>query len=80
MSDVSLQVNGKRLCVAAGTTVASALMLAGEPCRISVTGEPRSALCGMGICYECRAMVNGIAHYRSCQLACAEGMVVTTQC
>lgn len=79
MPEVTLQVNGKRLRVADGTTVASALLLTGEPCRISVSGEPRSALCGMGICYECRAVVNGVAHYRTCQLACRDGMVVTTQ-
>jgi sarcosine oxidase subunit alpha len=58
------------------STVSAALLQAGVPCRRSVTGEPRTALCGMGICFECRATVNGGPHRRTCQLICSEGMVV----
>jgi sarcosine oxidase subunit alpha len=75
---VSVQLNGKSLNVAEGTSVAAALLLAGQPSRISVTGEPRTALCGMGICFECRAIVNGIEHQRTCQLLCEHGMTVET--
>lgn len=62
--------------VPAGTTVAAALLIAGGIFRRSVGGEARSALCGMGICYECRATVDGRAHQRTCQLPCREGMRV----
>jgi hypothetical protein len=75
---VALTLNGARHQVPAGTTVAVALMLAGQPCRISVSGEPRVALCGMGVCFECRAEVDGMAHMRTCQLICEEGMTVET--
>jgi sarcosine oxidase subunit alpha len=71
-------VNGKRLEVAVGTSVAAAMVLAQEPCRFSVIGEPRAPLCGMGICMECRATVNGVPHMRTCQLVCAPGMEVVT--
>ena len=64
--------------MAAGASVAAAVMLAGEPCRFSVSGEARGPLCGMGICMECRATVDGVPHRRTCQLACAEGMEVVT--
>jgi sarcosine oxidase subunit alpha len=74
----SITVNGKEMRVAEGTSVAAALMMAGETCRISTTGEPRGPLCGMGICMECRATVNGIAHSRTCQLICAAEMQVVT--
>ncbi len=74
----SITVNGKPMQVTAGTCVAAAVMLAGEPCRFSVSGEARGPLCGMGICMECRATVNGIPHRRTCQLVCAEGMEVVT--
>lgn len=80
MTEITLQVNGEQIHVAQGTTVAAAMLLACAPCRLSVTGEPRQALCGMGICYECRAMVNGVPHARTCQLDCEQGMVVHTQC
>jgi sarcosine oxidase subunit alpha len=79
MSDgFSITVNGKTMRVREGTSVAVAVMMAKEPCRFSVNGEPRSPLCGMGICMECRATVNGVAHQRTCQLVCAAGMEVVT--
>lgn len=77
--EVSITVNGKPVRAAAGTTVAAAMLMAGEPCRRSVTGEPRAPLCGMGICMECRVTVNGVPHQRSCQLLCISGMEVVTE-
>jgi len=77
-SPVSVVVNGKPVSVPSGTTVAVAMMIAGHTCRTSVTGEPRGPFCGMGICFECRAVVNGIPHSRSCQILCESGMDVRT--
>lgn len=76
--DTWITVNGQVVRVALGTTVAAAVMMAGEPCRFSVSGEARGPLCGMGICMECRATVNGVAHRRTCLLACTAGMEVVT--
>jgi sarcosine oxidase subunit alpha len=75
---VSIKINGKQMEVIAGTAVSAAMLQAGEPCRISVSGETRTALCGMGICFECRAVVNSVAHRRTCQLVCTDGMTVET--
>jgi len=77
-SELTLRVNGVSVSVPAGATVAVAMVMAGQPCRSSVTGEPRGPLCGMGICFECRAVVNGISHSRTCQLPCELGMEVRT--
>lgn len=77
-SEFIVRVNGVSVSVAEGATVAVAMMIAGQPCRVSVTGEPRGPLCGMGICFECRAVVNGIPHSRSCQLQCEPDMEVRT--
>lgn len=75
---LTLTLNGEALRVAPGTTVAAALLLAASHARISVTGEPRAPLCGMGICYECRVTINGISHQKSCQILCQPGMDVRT--
>jgi len=75
---MTITVNGRPVSVAEGTTVAAAVMMAGEPCRLSVHGEPRAPLCGIGICMECCATVNGVAHLRTCQLDCEPGMEVVT--
>ena len=34
--------------------------------RRSVSGEPRGVLCAMGICFECRVTLDGVAHRRAC--------------
>ena len=76
---ISLTVNGKPITVESNTTVAAAIMLAGEICRMSVTGQPRGPVCAMGICFECRASINGAAQQRTCQIHCTPGMDVRTQ-
>jgi sarcosine oxidase subunit alpha len=32
----------------------------------------------MGICFECRAVINGTAHRRTCQILCEQNMTVET--
>ncbi|HKD86091.1 MAG TPA: (2Fe-2S)-binding protein [Terriglobales bacterium] len=78
MPDVTVRVNGEAVRLPGGSTVAAALLNAGVHCRTSVNGEPRTALCGMGICLECRATVDGQPHQRTCQLVCRDGMSVET--
>jgi succinate dehydrogenase/fumarate reductase-like Fe-S protein len=75
---IVIQVDGRALEVRPGTMVAAALIAHGLSNRVSRSGEPRAALCGMGICYECRATVNGVAHQRTCMLACTHGMEIAT--
>ncbi|MGC2299188.1 MAG: (2Fe-2S)-binding protein [Acidobacteriaceae bacterium] len=75
---LALTVNGATVTVASGTTVAAAVLQAGQITRVSVSGEPRGPLCGMGICFECRVTIDGVPHQRSCQILCAPGIHVTT--
>ena len=74
-----IRVNGAKLEVPSGVTVAAALMIAGTArFRTSVTGEARGPLCGMGICFECRVTVDDEPHVKSCQTYCREGMRIET--
>ena len=73
-----IKLNGTLYDVPAQTSVAAALMNAGLAARKSIEGEARGPLCGMGICFECRVTVDGIAHERGCQLLVRDGMEVTT--
>ncbi|HEY4380623.1 MAG TPA: 2Fe-2S iron-sulfur cluster-binding protein [Acidobacteriaceae bacterium] len=75
---ISVTINGTPNRVARGTSIAAAMLLAAQPNRISITGQPRSALCGMGICFECSAVVNGTPHRRTCQIQCEPDMTVET--
>ena len=76
---VTIWINGTACTVRAGSVISAAMLVVGAPCRTSISGEPRTALCGMGTCFECRAVVDGVSHQRTCQLLCREGMRVETQ-
>ena len=75
---ITLTVNGAAVQVPSGVTVAVALTLLQEPCRVSVSGQPRGPFCAMGICYECRVTIDGIPSRLACQTLCAPGMEVRT--
>ncbi|MBT9571797.1 2Fe-2S iron-sulfur cluster-binding protein [Pseudomonas umsongensis] len=76
---LDLIMDGRALKVAAGTTVAAALALAGDGCsRTSVSGQRRAPLCGMGICQECRVTIDGRRRL-ACQTLCQQGMQVQTR-
>ncbi len=77
---IALSVNGQRVVVPEGSTVATAVTLSSTTTfRRSVTNQPRAPLCGMGICFECRVTINGQAHARSCQIVCRAGMEISTE-
>jgi hypothetical protein len=76
--EFTILVNGQSISVPPGTSVAAAILRAGAPFRRSVSGEPRSALCAMGICEECRATVNGVPNVRTCQRLVTAGIEVVT--
>ena len=74
---VELSVNGRTIAVPKGTTVLSAVAIAGVGMtRFSVTGQPRGPLCGMGICHECRVTINGQAQKRACMIESCAGMKI----
>jgi len=77
--DIILSINGKPHTVAEGTNLAVALAQAQVPhFRRSPAGQPRTAFCGMGTCFECRVTIDGRPHQRSCQVVCRDGMEVCT--
>ncbi len=76
---VSLFIDGEPYDAEAGSSVAAALLQSGRlAVRQSRRGEPRGPLCGMGICFECRLEVNGVANVRSCLKLVESGMEIRT--
>ena len=73
-----VQVDGTRVRIPVGSSVAAAL--AQQPpgrTRLSVSGQWRAPLCGMGVCHECRVMINGRERL-ACQTVCEDGMLIAT--
>lgn len=75
---ISLTINGQPVLVKPGTSVAAAILTARAASRLSPSGHPRAPFCGMGICMECRATINGAPQQPTCQLLCEPGMEVIT--
>jgi predicted molibdopterin-dependent oxidoreductase YjgC len=78
-NQVTIRIDDAEISVDTGTSVAAAIINAGKSrVRRSIHGEARGPVCGMGICYECRASIDGVPHQRTCMVMCAEGMVIKT--
>lgn len=76
-----ITIDGVPLEVAAHTSVAAAVFILHgiRGTRASVSGQPRAALCGMGVCQECRMTIDERAHVLACQTICRDGMVIRTE-
>ncbi len=78
-NSMTVYINGQPLVVAAGTSAAAALAIAGiDATHFSVTGMPRGPVCGMGICFECSATIDGRPRQRTCQIVCRPKMEIRT--
>ncbi len=80
MSDsCAITVNGVPQRVPTDVTLAAALLnLDVVAFRRDLSGAPRSPLCGMGTCFECRVTVDGMSGVRSCLELVRQGMIVET--
>ena len=77
---IHFTVDGEPWSAYPGDSVAAALYAYGKRSwRISRSGDARGLLCGMGICFDCLIMINGMPNIRACQAEVFEGMVVETQ-
>lgn len=77
---ITIIVDGESLKVAAGQSVAAALLRhRGPALRRSVRlGEPRGLFCGMGICHECLVTIDGVSSLRACVTGVRHNMKIET--
>lgn len=75
---VTVTVDGRSLHLPEGMALAAALLAAGVSTfhRSVRAGEPRGPLCLMGSCFQCVAVVDGVANTRTCRLPVRAGMVI----
>ncbi|MBI3286382.1 MAG: (2Fe-2S)-binding protein [Burkholderiales bacterium] len=74
-----VHIDGVALRVDTQLTVVAALALAGRlQTRLSLAGEARFAVCGMGVCHECRVSIDGQPQRLACQTYCRDGMQIST--
>ena len=78
---VTITVDGEELSGVAGQSIAG-VILANERLgfrRTSVHDKPRGVFCGIGVCFDCLVVVDGIEDVRACQRRAKDGDAVTTQ-
>lgn len=77
-SKIEFYFNDRSMIALEGEPIAVALLANGiqaiRTCEI--TGERRGIYCGIGHCFECRAVVDGIPNVRTCLTVVKQGMRV----
>ena len=78
---VTVTIEGQRVRVPAGESVAAAALLHGlDHTRTTpISGAPRAPLCMMGVCFECLMEIDGEANRQACLVRVAEGMQIRRQ-
>jgi D-hydroxyproline dehydrogenase subunit gamma len=77
---VSILLDGRPVRAYAGESVAAVLLAEGRTAtRTTAGGQPRGLFCGMGVCFDCLVVVDGIPNTRACMTFVAEGMDVRRQ-
>jgi len=78
---VNVTIDGTPARVAAGQSVAAAVLAQGLPWtrRTPLSDAPRAPLCMMGVCFDCLMEIDGIANRQACLVTVAEGMLIRRQ-
>ena len=77
---VTLTLDGHAVTAYEGESVATLLFAEGQlVTRLTRKGEPRGVFCGMGVCFDCLVIVDGIPNTRACVTWVREGMDVSRQ-
>lgn len=78
--EIEFECDGITIKAKDGHTIAEALLLNGvKKFRTTRNDSPRGLYCNMGVCYECRMIVNGIPNTRTCMTLATSGCKVETQ-
>ncbi|WP_306214439.1 (2Fe-2S)-binding protein [Actinoplanes sp. RD1] len=70
-----IDIAGEPVEAEEGQTVAGVLLGQGRVAwrRSARTGKARGVFCGIGVCFDCLVVVNGLRDVRACQRRVADG-------
>ena len=76
--DITFTFNGEEFSCESGQSIAAALIASSHrELRTTRFGnEARSIFCGIGICFDCVVVIDGVANQRSCLVEARPGMKV----
>jgi D-hydroxyproline dehydrogenase subunit gamma len=77
---VTILLDGEPVEAFEGETVAAVLLARGEITTRRTPGrEPRGIFCGMGVCFDCLMIVDGVPNTRACMTWVRNGLDVRFQ-
>ena len=77
---VTVTIDSRQVLAHVGETVAAVLIAEGSPAtRATRGGSPRGVYCGMGQCFDCLVVIDGIPNTRACMAWVRDGMAISHQ-
>lgn len=79
--NIEFTFNGEKIDAITGQSVAAALLAANHRTlrKTRFNNNERGVFCGIGVCFDCLVVIDGITNQRACLIEAKPGMKVQTQ-
>ena len=79
--NIEFTFDGESISAITGQSVAAALLAANQRAlrKTRFNNNERGVFCGIGVCFDCLVVIDGITNQRACLIEAGPGMKVQTQ-
>jgi aerobic-type carbon monoxide dehydrogenase small subunit (CoxS/CutS family) len=79
--NIKFTFDGENINAITGQSVAAALLAANQRAlrKTRFNNNDRGVFCGIGVCFDCLVVIDGITNQRACLIEAKPGMKVQTQ-
>ena len=79
--NIEFTFDGESISAITGQSVAAALLAANQRAlgKTRFNNNERGVFCGIGVCFDCLVVIDGITNQRACLIEARPGMKVQTQ-
>jgi aerobic-type carbon monoxide dehydrogenase small subunit (CoxS/CutS family) len=79
--NIEFTFDGEKIDAITGQSVAAALLAANQRTlrKTRFNNDNRGVFCGIGVCFDCLVVIDGITNQRACLIEAKPGMKVQTQ-
>jgi len=79
--NIEFTFDGENISAITGQSVAAALLAANQHAlrKTRFNNNERGVFCGIGVCFDCLVVIDGITNQRACLIEARPGMKVQTQ-
>jgi aerobic-type carbon monoxide dehydrogenase small subunit (CoxS/CutS family) len=79
--NIEFTFDGEKIDAITGQSVAAALLAANQRTlrKTRFNNNERGVFCGIGVCFDCLVVIDGITNQRACLIEAKSGMKVQTQ-